>query len=51
MDKHAEIAPNVFLTKYSDGSKTVCNYTDAPYIYDGKTVPPKNYILINPQQP
>ena len=50
MDKHAEIAPNVFLTKYSDGSKTVCNYTDSPYTYDGKTVAPKNYILLSPKQ-
>lgn len=47
---HGEIAPNVFITKYSDGSATVCNYTDKPFDYKGKTVEPLDYIIVKKQK-
>ena len=45
MEYHDEIAPDVFITKYSDGSEMVSNYTDKPYKYKGKDVKPLDYVL------
>lgn len=47
IDRHCEIASGVFLTEYSDGSKTVVNYTDRPFVYKSDTVSPKSYKLIS----
>ncbi|MDD5502394.1 MAG: DUF5696 domain-containing protein [Candidatus Thermoplasmatota archaeon] len=47
MDFHGEIAPGVFLTKYSDGSRIVTNYTQKAYNYNGRgIVKPMDYMLI-----
>ena len=48
MTEHRTLAPGVFLTAYGDGSKTVCNYTDKPYVHAGKSVRSMSYILVNP---
>ncbi len=48
MEFHDEIAPNVFVTKYSDGSRIVSNYSDKPFAYKGETVPALDYKLIKP---
>ena len=48
MTEHRTLAPGVFLTAYGDGSKTVCNYTDKPYVHAGKSVRSMSYILLNP---
>jgi len=40
MDDHAEIAPGVFRTLYSNGAKTYVNYTDKAVTVDGITVGP-----------
>ena len=48
MTEHRTLAPGVFLTAYGDGSKTVCNYTDKPYVHAGTSVQPMGYILVNP---
>lgn len=48
MTSHRALAPDVFLTEYADGSKTVCNYGSAPYSHHGEPVAPLGYILINP---
>ncbi len=45
MDDHRELAPDVFLTVYSDGSEVVTNYTDKPFEYKGKSVNAKDYCL------
>ena len=45
MESHEEIAKDVFLVKYSDGSEMVSNYTDKPYKYKGKDVKPLDYVL------
>jgi len=45
MDSHDEIEPDVFRTRYSDGSETVCNYSDKDFSYRGKTVKALDYAL------
>ena len=32
----------------ADGSKTVCHYTDNPYVHAGKSVRSMSYNLVNP---
>ena len=45
MEYHDELAPDVFITKYSDGSEMVSNYTDKPYKYKGQDDKPLDYVL------
>ncbi len=49
MENHEEIAPNVFLTEYSDGSKTVVNYTKEDYKYGKTVVKALDYKLFKPK--
>ena len=49
MDDHRELAPDVFLTVYSDGSEVMTNYTDKPFEYKGKCVNAKDYCLFKPE--
>lgn len=46
MDDHREVAPDVFVTTYSNGDETVCNYGKAPCEYRGEKVAPMSYALI-----
>lgn len=49
MDFHGEIAKDVFLTRFSDGSRIVTNYSDKEFNYKGKgIVKPKDYMLFKP---
>ena len=48
MESHDEIAKDVFLTTYSDGSETLCNYSSDAFVYRGTTVKPMGYALIKP---
>lgn len=48
MTDHYQVGENLFLTAYADGSKTICNYNDNLVVWEGKTVAPISYILINP---
>lgn len=48
MDQHTILEDGVNLVRYSDGTEIVCNYTDLPYTYREKTVPPLDYVLIDP---
>ena len=45
MDYHGEIAPDVFITKYADGSEVVSNYSSKPYTYKGQTINTLDYKL------
>ena len=45
MEFHDEIAPDVFITKYSDGSEMVSNYSQKIFKYKGKNVKPLDYVL------
>ena len=50
MDFHDEIAPDVFVTRYSDGSRIVTNYTDKPFNYKNRgVVPAMEYKLFTPE--
>ena len=46
MQSHDEIAKDVYLVKYSDGSEMVCNYSKEPYKYKGATAKSMDYALI-----
>ena len=46
MDSHERIAENVFVTTYANGAKIVSNYSDKEFLYDGKSVKPMGYILL-----
>lgn len=45
MEKHEELAPQVFCSTYSNGEKVVCNYTKQPYIYNGLSVGAESYKI------
>ena len=48
MDYHGELAKDVYITKYSDGSEIVTNYTKEPFTYKNQTVPATDYKLFKP---
>ena len=45
MEEHRELAPDVYLTRYSNGDETVCNYSATPFAYKSKTTAPLSYTL------
>lgn len=49
MDFHGEIAPDVFITEFSDGSKIVSNYTKKDFNYMGSVVKALDYRLFAPE--
>ena len=51
MRSHSKVADGVYLTEYENGERTVCNYNDTPFVFEGKTVAPVSYILIAPKKP
>jgi hypothetical protein len=46
MEDHKQLAPDVYLTAYSNGSKVITNYTQSPFEYEGKTIKPRDYLFI-----
>lgn len=50
MDYHGSIGKDVYLTRYSDGSEVVCNYTAENFSYRGRTIKPMDYELIKPSR-
>ena len=48
MIDHHCVGDNLFLTAYADGSKTICNYNNTAVTWEGKTIAPISYILVNP---
>ena len=50
MRAHSKIAEGVYLTEYENGERTVCNYNDTPFVFEGKTVAPISYILLSPEK-
>lgn len=46
MTDYRQLAPDVTVMSYENGVKVVCNYTDQPFSYEGKTVQPKDFILV-----
>lgn len=45
MEDHKYLSPEVTETTFGNGEKTVCNYGDKPYSYNGREIPPRSYIL------
>ncbi len=50
IDEHKEISPKVFLTRYSDGSETVCNYNDTEIQYKDSTIKAHDFKLFKPKK-
>lgn len=48
MEENKELAPGVYLTRYSDGSEVVTNYTTADYSYKGGVAKARDYLLLKP---
>ena len=46
--RHEELAPDVFLTGWCDGTTLVTNYGAAPFAHAGRTVPPEGWALFEP---
>ena len=46
LDEHSEIAPNVFCSTFSNGTRIVCNYSEADFAFEGKTVKPLAYVVL-----
>ena len=45
MDLHKQLAPDVFLSKYSNGHEVVCNYTKNPFKYKGVDIKPLSFEI------
>ena len=50
MDRHEDLGGGIFRVTYSDGSRLVGNYNDAPRKVDGADVPALGYVVIPPSQ-
>ena len=48
MEEHRELAKDVFLTRYGDGSEIVSNYSEMKFPYKGDFVEPHNFKLFKP---
>ena len=46
MENHSMLAPEVFLTAYSDGTEIISNYSEAAFTYKEREVAPLRYILL-----
>ena len=46
LDEHSEIAPDVFCSTFSNGTRIVCNYSEADFEFEGKTVRPLAYVVL-----
>ena len=50
MDRHEDLGGGLFRVTYSDGSRLVGNYNDAPRKVDGADVPALGYVVIPPSR-
>lgn len=46
MEDHVKLADGIYKTTYSDGTVTICNYSDVPYDYDGCIVAAQNWLTV-----
>ena len=51
MENHRAVAPGVFETTYSDGTRIVVNYLRKKHVFAGKTVPARWFARIPGKQP
>ena len=45
MTDHRLLAPGVALTAYGNGARTVVNYTDEPFMFEGETVSARDWRM------
>lgn len=45
MDRHEALSPDVYCTTFSDGTQTVCNYSDKTYSYKGVDIAPESWHI------
>ena len=45
MDNHEALSPGVYCTTFSDGTQTVCNYSDKPFCYKGVGIAPESWHI------
>ena len=45
IDGHAELAPDVFVTRYENGEEVVSNYSEKPFAHRGREVKPLGFEL------
>ena len=50
MTSHDQIAGNVFLVGYADGTKIAVNYGEEPFEWEGKSVPALDYVVYEPEK-
>lgn len=50
MTDHCEIAKDVFMTSYEDGSKTISNYRKTPFVYENVEIASLSYKLFSPKK-
>ncbi|MDD5502386.1 MAG: DUF5696 domain-containing protein, partial [Candidatus Thermoplasmatota archaeon] len=48
MDEHKELAKDVFMTRYGDGSEIITNYSEVEFPYKGENVNAHEYKLFKP---
>lgn len=46
IDEHVRLAEGVYLTRYSNGSRTVVNYGKKPFDYNGIEVKAEDFVLV-----
>ncbi|MDO4574128.1 MAG: DUF5696 domain-containing protein [Planctomycetia bacterium] len=45
MENHEPLAQEVFCTTFSDGTRIVTNYSDRPFLCEGRSVAPLGYVV------
>ena len=50
MDFHDKIAPNVYITKFSDGTEIISNYSKERFAYRGQNVASMDYRIYAPKK-
>ncbi|MDP4085328.1 MAG: DUF5696 domain-containing protein [Bacillota bacterium] len=46
---YQKLTTDVSIVTYGENTKVICNFSEQPFIYEGKTVKPMNFILIKGQ--
>lgn len=45
MDRHEKLAPSIYMSTFSDGTRTVCNYSAEPFVYEGVEIAPAQWHI------
>ena len=48
MEGHERLGPGVFLTTWGDGTRLVTNYASVPFDFEGRSVGPSDFLLLEP---